>query len=266
MCIAVNNALKNQIIEAIKGPYLMELRDRRFGYLNSSPMDMLDHLFDRYGNLTAIDVQECKNRINEPFNPDEPIAVYFQHLEDEQQISDDGGVPISQAQLLQTALFAFYVSGNFTDACKRWEELALNDTTWPRLKTHFSTEYKSWKTKQRINAQQGGFHSSNAVTSAHATNSLTEALDHLANAAVLDKTTLTKLTNEINSLLLQNKALIEQNKTLIDQNGLLINTIAAVSGAKQYMKPPPKRNYKKQGNQSGKANPSNAGSNQNNKE
>ena len=26
MCIAVNNALKNQIIEAIKGPYLMELK------------------------------------------------------------------------------------------------------------------------------------------------------------------------------------------------------------------------------------------------
>ena len=28
LCIAVNNALKNQIIEAIKGPYLMKLRDQ----------------------------------------------------------------------------------------------------------------------------------------------------------------------------------------------------------------------------------------------
>ena len=85
----------------------------------------------------------------------------------------------------------------------------------------------------------------NAMTNAHATDSLTEALDHLANAAVLDKTTLAKLTNEINALSLQNKALIKQNKTLIDQNGLLIITIAVVSGAKHYMKPHTKRNYKK---------------------
>ena len=75
---------------------------------------MLNHLFDRYGNLTAIAVQECKNRINDPFRSEELIAVYFQRLEDEQQINNDRGVPISQAQLMQTALFAFYVSGIFT--------------------------------------------------------------------------------------------------------------------------------------------------------
>ena len=75
ICIAVNNALKNQIIEAIKGLYLMELRDRRFGYLNSSPNDKPNHLFNRYSYLTDIDVQECKNRINDLFSPYEPIEI-----------------------------------------------------------------------------------------------------------------------------------------------------------------------------------------------
>ena len=56
----------------------------------------------------------------------------------------------------------------------------------------------------------------NAVTNAHATDSLTKALDHLANVAILNKTTLAKLTNEINALSMQNKALIKQKKTLID--------------------------------------------------
>ena len=46
-CLAVSNALKNQIVETIKGPYLAELRNRRFGYPNSIPLDMFDHLFDR---------------------------------------------------------------------------------------------------------------------------------------------------------------------------------------------------------------------------
>ena len=62
--------------------------------------------------------------------------------------------------------------------------------------------------------------------------SLSEALDHLANAALLDKKILAKLTNKIILLLVQNKALIKQNKALIKQNGLLINTIVAVSGVK----------------------------------
>ena len=106
-------------------------------------MDMLDHLFDRYGNLTAIDVQECKKRINEPFSSKEPIAVYFQRLGDKQQLRNEGGVPISQAQLLQTALFAFYVSVIFVDACKQWEELPAADKTWWNLKTHFIIKYKS---------------------------------------------------------------------------------------------------------------------------
>ena len=74
----------------------MELKNRCFGYLISTTLDMLDHLFDRYGNLTAIDMQECKNRLNKLFNLDEPIAFYFQKLEDKQQISDNGGVPVSQ--------------------------------------------------------------------------------------------------------------------------------------------------------------------------
>ena len=112
----------------------MEFKDRCFGYLNSTPLDMLDHLFNRYGNLTAIDVQKCKKRLNVPFNPDEPIALYFQKLEDEQQISDYGGVPVSQEQLLQTALYAFYSAEVFIDACKRWEDNAQAEKTWANLK------------------------------------------------------------------------------------------------------------------------------------
>ena len=98
---------------------------------------MLDHLFDRYGNLMAINVQECKTRLNEPFNPDNPITLYFQKLEDEQQVSNNGGVPVLQEQLLQTALFAFFSAGVFVESCKRWEEMAPADKTWANLKTHF---------------------------------------------------------------------------------------------------------------------------------
>ena len=58
-------------------------------------------------------------------------------------------------------------------------------------------------------------HSLPTATTTHEVDSLSEALDYLANAAVLNKMTLAKLINDINLLLMQNKALILKNKALI---------------------------------------------------
>ena len=103
--------------------------------------------------------------------------------------------------------------------------------TWTTLKNHFSAEYKSYKTQQKINAQQGGYHSANAVTSENTANELADALDHLANAAVSDKTTVINLTNQVTEL-------IRQNQMLIEQNGLLLKTMANMSMANTTMQSP----------------------------
>ena len=60
-------------------------------------------------------------------------------------------------------------------------------------------------------------------------------MDHLANAAVSDKTTMNNLTNQITDLVCQNQMLIEQN-------GLLLKTMANISMANTAMQPQP-NNY-----------------------
>ena len=64
------------------------------------------------------------------------------------------------------------------------------------------------------------------VSKEHSQNELTDALGHLANAAISDKTTLANLT-------IQMALINRQNQLLIEQNGMLIATIAALTGAKQ---------------------------------
>jgi hypothetical protein len=55
-CTSVQQALKKQIIEVFEPMYLEILNNNMVGYANISAIDMLDHLFETYGNITAVDL------------------------------------------------------------------------------------------------------------------------------------------------------------------------------------------------------------------
>jgi hypothetical protein len=54
---SVQQELKKKIISVFEPMYLDILNDNMMGYANVSARDMLDHLFDTYGNITAVDLE-----------------------------------------------------------------------------------------------------------------------------------------------------------------------------------------------------------------
>jgi hypothetical protein len=56
-CTSVQQALKKQIIRVFEPMYLDILNDNMVGYANISSRDMLDHLFETYDNITAVDLE-----------------------------------------------------------------------------------------------------------------------------------------------------------------------------------------------------------------
>jgi hypothetical protein len=56
-CTSVQQALKKQIISMFEPIYLDILINNMVGYANISARDMLDHLFETYGNITAVDLE-----------------------------------------------------------------------------------------------------------------------------------------------------------------------------------------------------------------
>ena len=44
--------------------------------------DLLDHLMDRYGNITDDYLKANEAHINEAFDHSRPIDVFFQHIDD----------------------------------------------------------------------------------------------------------------------------------------------------------------------------------------
>jgi hypothetical protein len=56
-CTSVHQALKKQIISVFEPMYLEIVNDNMVGYANISAREMLDHIFETYGNITSVDLE-----------------------------------------------------------------------------------------------------------------------------------------------------------------------------------------------------------------
>jgi hypothetical protein len=56
-CTSVQQALNKKSISIFEPMYLEILNDNMLGYDNISAIDMLDHLFETYGNITPVDLE-----------------------------------------------------------------------------------------------------------------------------------------------------------------------------------------------------------------
>jgi hypothetical protein len=72
-CTSVQQALKRQIISVFDPMYLTILNYIMVGYTNISERDMLDHLFETYGNITAVDLKINFEHMRQTWDPQQPV-------------------------------------------------------------------------------------------------------------------------------------------------------------------------------------------------
>jgi hypothetical protein len=92
-CTSVQQALKKQIISVYEPMYLDILNDNMVGYANISARDMLDHLFENYGNITAVDLEINFEHMRRAWDPQQPVETLFKHIQDCADYSEAGGRP-----------------------------------------------------------------------------------------------------------------------------------------------------------------------------
>eukprot|EP00957_Ditylum_brightwellii_P128793 9824401-Ditylum_brightwellii.AAC.1 len=107
----VNRVLKQQIKATVDKKYLEELSEPLVRYMNISAMDMINHLVDRYGNITLSDVKENNKKVNKPMDTDEPISTYFHCIEKCVQFAEDAKTSYTNEQVLQCVEHAAAMTG-----------------------------------------------------------------------------------------------------------------------------------------------------------
>jgi hypothetical protein len=91
---SVQQSLKKQIISVFEPMYLDIFNDNMVGYANISARDMLDHLFETYGNITTINLEINFENMRRALDPQQPVESLFKQIQDCADYSEAGGVLI----------------------------------------------------------------------------------------------------------------------------------------------------------------------------
>jgi hypothetical protein len=165
MCTSVQQALKKHIISVFEPMYLDILNDNMVGYANISARDMLDHLLETYGNITAVDLEINFEHMRRAWDPQEPVEFLFKQNQHCADYSEVGGILIGHPQQINVGYATIFATGHFMSACRRWKEKHAIEKTWTQFKSHFAAAHRQHKQMQVESATTAGYHSANTAVS-----------------------------------------------------------------------------------------------------
>ena len=196
----VNTTLKNQLLSALDDIYVRALKDHHIGYMNQSIRTILQHLFDNYGNITPLELEDNDTKMRATWDPNRPFDCLIKQVEDGQDYADDGGQPYTAEQLLRIAYTLVFKTGLYFEDCKGWNARPAAAHSWDNFKTHFQNAQRLLHNQMRT-TKQAGFHSNLAqhqpLPATQPPAEYQEALINLASSAAPDRELLTKLAASV---------------------------------------------------------------------
>jgi hypothetical protein len=118
------------------------------GYANTTARDLLDHLFETYGNINAVNLEiNCQN-MRRAWDPQQPVESLFKQIQDCADYSEAGGVLICHPQQINVGYTKIFATGNFMSACHLWNEKHTIEKTWTQFKSHFAAAHCQHKQMQ----------------------------------------------------------------------------------------------------------------------
>jgi hypothetical protein len=129
-CTSVQQALKKQIISVFEPMYLDILNDNMVGYSNISARCMLDHLFETYGNITAVVLEINFEHMRQAWDPQQPVETLFKQNQYCADCSEAGGVLIGHPQQINVGYAKVFATCHFMSTCRRWNEKPTVEKTW----------------------------------------------------------------------------------------------------------------------------------------
>jgi len=147
-------ALKKQLTNAFEDKLLKEKEDTYTGFNNVSIQDIIEYLFDRFGEVTPTELEQAEQDLNAPFEPFEPFGVFICKIEDAVDIAEAANCPFTTQQILNKALTSIIKSQALPEvAIRDWRSKPQTDKTWPNFKRHFSKEVKDFQRDQGVTAK-----------------------------------------------------------------------------------------------------------------
>jgi hypothetical protein len=192
----VDQIIKKLLIEAFDDAYLNALSDEVVGYANCTSLDILTHFLTYYALIAPTELTQNYERLNTPYDPNQPIERLFQQIRDARAFAVAQGQPYGTAMIINVAYTLVFNTGLHPDACRAWQSRAVPTKTWAQFKIDFSTAHHEFRLTNQT-AQQSGFHSANMMIEQSRyvlMHNNAKAIAQLAKATASDRSTLATLT------------------------------------------------------------------------
>jgi hypothetical protein len=223
----VNQAIKKLTIESFEDAYLNALSDKIVGYANYMSLQLLTHLLTYYAMITPTELTQKYERLNALYDPNQPIEMLFQQIQDARGFAVAGGKPYGAAMIVNVAYTLVFNTGLFPDACRAWQSRSIAGKTWAQFKLDVATANCEFRITNQT-AHQSGFHSANMMIEKGREETMQDTVDaiaQLATATASDRQTLATLTKTNAKLATQLEAAQAQIAQLKDEIITLKNKI-----------------------------------------
>jgi hypothetical protein len=223
----VDQAIKKLIIESFDDAYLNALSDEIVGYANCTSLQLLTDLLTYYAMIAPTELTQNYERLNTPYDPNQPIETLFQKTQDALTFAVAGGQPYCAAMIVNVAYTLIFNTGLFPDASRAWQSRAIAGKTWAQFKLDFATAHREFCLTNQT-AQQSGFHIDNMMIEQGSDESMQDtvkAIAHLATATASDRGTVATLTTPNAKLATQLEAAQALISQLKNEIATLINKI-----------------------------------------
>jgi hypothetical protein len=127
----VDQAIKNLIIEAFDEAYLNALLEEVVGYANCMSLQLLAHLLTFNAMIAPTELTQNYDRLNKPYDPNQPIEMLFQQIQDARAFAVAGGQPYGNAMIINVAYTLIFNTGVFPMRVDRGNQELLPENVGP---------------------------------------------------------------------------------------------------------------------------------------
>jgi hypothetical protein len=121
----VDQAIKKLIIESFDNAYLNVLSDEIVGYENCTSLQLLTRILTYYAMIAPTELMQNYERLNAPYDPNQPIETLFQQIQDAWSSEVAVGQPYGAAMIVNVAYTLVFSRVLFPDACRAWQSIAI---------------------------------------------------------------------------------------------------------------------------------------------
>jgi hypothetical protein len=96
----VDQAIKKLIIESFNDAYINALSDKIVGYATCTSLQLLTHLLTYYAMIAPTELTQNYERLNTPYDPNQPIEMLFQQIQEARAFTVAGGQPYGAVMIV----------------------------------------------------------------------------------------------------------------------------------------------------------------------